>query len=331
MKPAKWLSHSRMALATLRPPSPRAWGSSLASLVYPPRCVICQVDFVPPVDQPLICPTCRRGLALPVLHWCQNCGAPLVNETSAADDCVHCRRETFPWNAVIAIGQYEGELSRAVVRTKTPVGEAVAIELGRLLFEFRREAFARLQIDAVVPLAMHWSRRLSRGTNGPDLIAEALARQLEVPVRRRWLRRRRLTALQSDVSPTLRHRNQRNSFRVGLGCRIVGPRVLLVDDVLTTGSTAADAAKVLLAAGVESVSVAVIARNRGGCPLSRANPRDATRLRMIAACCKLAKSIRSLAMPEAIGDRPWPKLLIPMRPAGSVRKRRGFAASYCAD
>jgi ComF family protein len=142
-------------------------------------------------------------------------------------------------------------------------GESVALALGRLLYERRRESLEAARAEVIVPISMHWSRRLKRGTNGPDLIAEALSNRLRLPLRRKLLKRCRLTPLQTEMSPTERHKNQRKSFRLRRGSRMAGRRILLVDDVLTTGSTATEAAKVLLAAGAAAVSVAVIARGIG--------------------------------------------------------------------
>ncbi len=261
---AKWLAQSRTAISDVWKRSPKIAAASLAGLLYPPRCVICHVDFSEPPDRILICAACRPPLAPPVKHWCRNCGAPLSVDIVLGDDCMHCQGEKFPWECVVALGKYDGELSRAVVSTKSPRGETVALALGRLLFECRREALEAIHAEMVVPVSMHWTRRLMRGTNGPDLIAEALANRLRLPLHRRLLKRCRVTPLQTEISPTERQKSQRKSFRIRLGSRVAGRKVLLVDDVLTTGSTAAEAAKLLLATGATSVSMAVIARGIGG-------------------------------------------------------------------
>jgi ComF family protein len=259
---AKLLVLRRSAIPSLKR-WPHIAGSSLAGPLFPPRCVICQVDLDQPIDELSICPVCRRGLAPPVANWCQKCGAPVTTATNQTDECVHCQGEKFPWETVIALGNHDGDLSKAVVRTKSPQGEIAAVALGRLLCECRRPALIDFKPDILMPLPMHWSRRLVRGTNGPDFIAGAIAKSLGLQVRARWLKRGRLTALQTDVSPTDRKANQRKSFRVSRPARLAGRRILLVDDVLTTGSTAVDATKTLLAAGAAAVAIAVIARGVG--------------------------------------------------------------------
>ncbi len=259
---ARWLHEHRPMISSIKR-WPHTAGSSLAGLLFPPRCVICQVDLDQASDAIPICPVCRRGLAPPVANWCRKCGAPVTTPTTHTDDCVHCQDDKFPWETVIALGNYEGELSQAVVRTKSARGEAVAATLGRLLCEVRRESLLALKADVLVPLPMHWSRRLMRGTNGPDLIAAAIAKSLGVPLRAAWLKRQRLTPLQTDLTPTDRKTNQRKSFRVSRRARFAGRRVLLVDDVLTTGSTAADATKTLLTTGADAVAIAVLARGVG--------------------------------------------------------------------
>jgi ComF family protein len=245
---------------------PRA-GKSLVDLVYPPRCVWCHSEAaLPEGDDIALCSDCRSELAPPVLAWCGKCGAPLSGAIAAGlenppADCFHCQGEKYPWERVVALGAYASELAQAVVRTKSPNADSLSLALGKLLFDRRQGELENLKCDAVVPMPLHWARRFMRGTNGPDLIAEALAKPLKLPMRRRWLRRRRLTRLQGPSTATERRQLQRNSFRAAK--RLHGKRVLLIDDVLTTGATAREATKTLLAAGVATVSIAVLARGIG--------------------------------------------------------------------
>jgi ComF family protein len=135
--------------------------------------------------------------------------------------------------------------------------------LSRLLLDRRAEVFRDFQTEVIVPMPMHWVRRMRRGVNGPAIIAEVLAGRLRQPLAARSLFRHRLTSLQTELSPSQRHRNQRNSFRTRHVRRLAGRRILLVDDVLTTGATASEAAQTLLIAGAAAVFVAVLARGIG--------------------------------------------------------------------
>jgi ComF family protein len=182
---------------------------------------------------------------------------------ATTDGCGHCNGESILWDRTVALGRYHGDLGEAVLRTKRAGNEALTLSLGRFLFETRQVALQELQPDVVVPVPLHWWRRIRRGTNEPDLIAEALAKCLGILLRAGVLKRSRLTALQVEVNPSERHLHQRKSFRIGNRRQIAGRRVLLVDDVLTTGATAAEVTKVLLDGGAKAVSVAVLARGVG--------------------------------------------------------------------
>ncbi len=109
---------------------------------------------------------------------------------------------------------------------------------------------------------MHWVRRLARGTNAPEVLAERLAQRLGVPFFP-LLARRRHTAPQSSLPRAARLTNLRRAFRLRPSYHCQGARVLLVDDVLTTGTTCGEAASTLLRRGAASVSVAVLARAEG--------------------------------------------------------------------
>lgn len=185
------------------------------------------------------------------------------NAPLQADGCVHCHREKFPWESAVALSGYRGELGQAVVRTKKSRNEPLIFALSHLLFERHGDRLRELHADVVVPMPTHWLRRMRRGTNGPDLIGEVLAKCLQLPLCTAGLRRTRLTPLQVDVNQSERHLYQRKSFRSGANRHIKGRRVLLVDDVLTTGATASEAAKTLLESGASAVYVAALARAIG--------------------------------------------------------------------
>jgi ComF family protein len=198
-----------------------------------------------------------------VLNWCQRCSAPLSGFAIEAAKCVHCYQESYPWERAVALGRYQGKLAQAVVRTKRPRAEPLAMALSRLLIDRRGEELRRLCADVVMPIPMHWARRLRSGANGPELVAVVLGAKLNVPLRGGWLKRRKLTPRQTDLTRRERLRRQKNSFRLSRRADVGGKTILLVDDVLTSGATTSEAAKVLLKSGAKAVQVAVIARAIG--------------------------------------------------------------------
>jgi ComF family protein len=177
-------------------------------------------------------------------------------------DCAHCRGSRFHFRGVTGLGVYTGPLRGAVLRMKHPHGELLALALGQLLAA-RLETTSEAEFDLIVPMPMHWLRRIARGVNCPELLAEPISRRLGVAADTGLLRFRRKAKQQSTLAPTLRRRNLRRALAVSPGYALAGAKILLVDDILTTGATASEAARVLKTAGAESVHVAVAARGIG--------------------------------------------------------------------
>lgn len=240
----------------------RIAGIRLADLVYPAHCVLCRAD-VAERDDVGLCAACRQQLAPPVLGWCQRCSAPLSGFAVEATQCVHCYQEPYPWKLAVALARYHGELAQAVVRTKRRHSEPLSMALARLLCDRRGAQLKQLGADLVMPIPMHWARRLRQGANGPELIAEVVSAKLGLPLRAGWLKRRKLTPRQTHLTRRERRIRQRNSFRLSRRANVSGRSILLIDDVLTSGATTSEAAKVLLKAGAKEVNVAVIARAIG--------------------------------------------------------------------
>jgi ComF family protein len=176
------------------------------------------------------------------------------------DICQECKISNFLFQRVFALGAYRGKMRAAVLRTKYPEGRRLAVALGRRLAAAWHDEIKEYAPDRIVPIPMHWTRRLQRGTSGPEAIAQCLSKDFGIPFTDRCLARHRRTARQTELSQHQRLRNLQGAFHSRRRRVPPGSRILLVDDVLTTGTTCHEAAKTLLGAGVAEVGVAVLAR-----------------------------------------------------------------------
>lgn len=146
---------------------------------------------------------------------------------------------------------------------KRPSEDPLARGMVGLLWARSGPAIADWRADVLVPIPMHWRRRAARGANCPETIAAELARRLKAPISSGILRRTKATRPQGPLSPPSRRENLRGAFRLVGGEVFRGARVLLVDDILTSGATCDEAAKLLRKAGAAAIGVAVIGRGTG--------------------------------------------------------------------
>jgi ComF family protein len=232
-------------------------------LLFPPRCADCGEEMSDGADGVLLCGDCRLLLGPERCTWCPRCGAIGVDQSVTPQGCPLCRDTRLAFDAVVPLGIYQDRLQEAVIQMKSRRGERLAAAMGQLLAQWRGQQLAELGAQLVVPVPIHWTRRLQRAVNSPEVLAQCLGRHLGVPLRRRLLVQTRPTALQSKLSPGQRFQNVRGAFGLRGRHHLEGACVLLVDDVLTTGATASEAAKVLKRAGAARVVVAVLARGQG--------------------------------------------------------------------
>ncbi len=188
----------------------------------------------------------------------------LPDGVAATASCPACKDFALQFHSVYPLGRYEGALRELVLETKRLSAEAVSLAIGRLMALRLGEKLAAFRPDALLPVPMHWAKRLVRGVNSPDLLAEVLGRKLGVPVVHS-LARTRYTGPQKNLLPRERFRNVRGAFRLRRSDRRrwENARLLLIDDILTTGATCSEAARLLVQAGAAAVSVAVAARADG--------------------------------------------------------------------
>jgi len=205
---------------------------------------------------------CARCLAAPppltAEYYCVSCQTAFQNHFPLDEEgrCGLCRTGTRGFDAAYCFGSYEGTLRELVHLFKygrmKPLGKTLAEHLAGALP--RDESF-----DAVVPMPLHWRREWQRGFNQSALLARATARRCGIPMLNA-VRRTRATQTQAGLSNARRRENVAGAFRVKKGARVEGRRILLIDDVMTTGATASACALALKRAGAKSVTLLALAR-----------------------------------------------------------------------
>lgn len=226
-------------------------------LVYPAVCAACEAVVADPAAD--FCPDCAGAITADPYHICRRCTSNVGEFADVSAGCPRCREDRFHFDAAVRLGPYDGRLRDMILSMKRRAGEGLAEAVGRLWAEHHADQFRALGVGVVIPVPLHWWRRFRRGYNQAETVAAAVARHLGAEHRPGWLRRVRPTVSQVGLSASERRANVRGAFRATRSARLAGATVLLVDDVMTTGSTASEAARALKAAGAGTVYAAVLA------------------------------------------------------------------------
>ena len=236
----------------------RKAGRSVLDLFYPPLCIVCRE----PVSDPgSLCPDCWRTLHFLDGPACAACGLPFEFDPGGETLCAACLAHPPAFDRARAILRYDDASRKPVLALKHADRLDLVPAFARWLERMGRELL--LQSDLIVPVPLHRLRLWSRRYNQSAELARVLSQLTGVPADPFALTRVRPTPSQGKMSSaSARRRNVRGAFTVPEDRRssVTGRRILLVDDVLTTGATANACAKALKRAGAEKVFVVALAR-----------------------------------------------------------------------
>ncbi|MDR1243193.1 MAG: ComF family protein [Deltaproteobacteria bacterium] len=208
-----------------------------------------------------ICPACLLKLPERTSGFCLRCGEPMHPDISAGL-CGNCLQNPPPWNNFYFYGVYTGYLRELLHQVKFSQGLHQAGALGKLLAGRFPDGStgSTSQYDCIIPVPLHKRGLRRRGFNQSVLLAEPVSEKLKVPIRRDILAKSTDVGQQHGLSRSERFKNMQGAFT---SARADNLRILLLDDVLTTGATLRSAVLCLLRAGAERVDAAVLARTPG--------------------------------------------------------------------
>src|SRR5438046_5486381 len=230
---------------------------AIVSLLYPPVCAICRANVR---AGEYLCDQCEAKVVRIVAPFCQKCSEPFEGAITDAFTCANCAHRTIHFDAAVAAYRSRG-IVRQIVHTfkygrQTYLRHLVA---GWLYAALDDERLRNRRFDIIIPVPLHRTRQRERGFNQASLLAELLSAEISIQSKPA-LERIRYTTTQTALDRAERMENLHNAFRLRKNADVRGLRVLLIDDVLTTGSTLSECARILKCTGAISVHPATAAR-----------------------------------------------------------------------
>jgi len=232
---------------------------TLLDTIFPPLCHVCRSFLADPTEIHL-CAGCREKIIPLRSPLCPVCGVPFATENGIDHPCGQCLTTIRPYIAARAATHFEGPVQELIHRLKYGKKSHLSRPLGLLTAAALGNFLAEIAADGIVPVPLHRKRLRQRGFNQSQLIGRVLAKKWHIPLMAHNLRRIRWTEPQTGLSAAERETNIRGAFAVEAPDRFKGKRLLLVDDVYTTGSTVAECAKTLCRSGAQGVMVITVAR-----------------------------------------------------------------------
>ncbi|NLK98517.1 MAG: ComF family protein [Epulopiscium sp.] len=227
------------------------WADLLLDLIYPPRCIFC-TSIIPIQEERGICRVCKDTLPFIEGKVCQKCGKP-IQDSKERTTCFDCVKNTPVYDKGWAVFIYEGMVKEAIYRFKYGGHKEYGKYLGKLMADRIRNQISEEGFDVIIPIPIHKNRKRKRGYNQAEELAKAISRELGIPMDVAILTRVKETKPQSGLSIMQRQNNLKKAFKIADTINLDQMKILLVDDIYTTGTTMNYCAGLLKERGAKKV------------------------------------------------------------------------------
>ena len=239
--------------------SVKGWVNAGLGLVYPEVCQLCGEARATPAEG-YVCAGCRAKARFIQQPFCQRCGRPFEGDITTQFECSNCREMEWHFQSARSAVMARDPVMEVIHRYKYQRALWFEPFLADLLIRAAVPVLDQQKPSMIVPVPLHPTKQREREFNQAERLARHLGAAMQIPVNKRLLRRVVPTRTQTQLSRQERLANVRNAFAMRGGQRLNGERIVLVDDVLTTGATTSACARVLTAAGAGEVCVWTVAR-----------------------------------------------------------------------
>jgi ComF family protein len=239
--------------------SVKGWLNAGLGLLYPEVCQLCQAARATPAEG-YVCGDCRSKARFIQAPLCERCGRPYEGDITTRFECANCQEMEWHFQSARSAVVARDPVLEVIHRYKYQRALWFEPFLAELLIRAASPALAAQRPSMIVPVPLHPAKRREREFNQAERLAARLSAATQIPVNKRLLQRVVPTRTQTQLSRPERLDNVRNAFAMRQGQRLNGERIVLVDDVFTTGATTSACARVLAAAGAGEVCVWTVAR-----------------------------------------------------------------------
>jgi len=237
----------------------KALADTALGFIYPNVCQICGDERATSTEG-FVCSRCWQQVRFIKPPFCQRCGLPFEGDLTTAFECTNCREMNLHFRSARSAVSAKGTVLEVIHRYKYKRAFWFEPFLADLLIREALPELRQQKWDWIVPVPLHPAKKRQREFNQAERLATYLSAATKIPMDTTLLRRVAATKTQTKLSRPERAENMRNAFALQDGRTLNGERILLFDDVFTTGATTDACARVLLAAGAAEVCVWTVAR-----------------------------------------------------------------------
>lgn len=237
---------------------------AILDLFFSPICPLCQKHWVQldkeNLHQQDYCLECAQKLICEYVNFCKKCGLPIGQEVNSPD-CKTCRGRVIYYDNLLFVNEYKTYIGELVVNFKYRKDKLLSHFLSKMILEKIKSNYSNAEV--VIPVPMYWLKKMLRGFNQSEMLALEISKSLNLPLATNILKRSKKGKNQAGQSRTTRYKGVKDLYYITKPMPY--KTVLLIDDVVTTGSTLSECAKVLKDSGVEKVycaSIAGVHRNK---------------------------------------------------------------------